>query len=217
MFFFPLGCVVALLFLLFLPILFILIFFNIVAFSFEELRLSPGIAVLILLLTLVGSVINIPLTRRKIKYVQDTGFWGFFRPPRVQASGLAINLGGAIIPIGLSVYLLFIVPSVWQVLAATAVMTIISKFLARTVPGVGIRLSMFIPPIFAAILALILARQFAAPCAYIAGTMGTLIGVDILNLNKINRLGGIASIGGAGVFDGIFLVGVVSVLLTALF
>jgi uncharacterized membrane protein len=44
-----------------------------------------------------------------------------------------------------------------------------------------------------------------------------LIGADILNLRKINRMGGVASIGGAGVFDGIFLVGIVSVLLTALF
>ena len=217
MFFFPLGCVVGLLFLLALPIIFILIFFNIVAFSFEELGLPPGIAILILFLTLVGSAINIPLTKRKIEYVRDTTPFGFFRVPQVKSSGLAINLGGAIIPVCLSAYLLTIVPSLWPILAATAAMTIITKFLARPVPGVGIGLPMFIPPIFAAILAILLAREFAAPCAYIAGTTGTLIGADLLNLKKVKKLGGVASIGGAGVFDGIFLVGIISVLLTAFF
>jgi uncharacterized membrane protein len=96
-------------------------------------------------------------------------------------------------------------------------MTVTSKLLARVTPGVGIRLPLFIPPILAAVFALILAPSFAAPCAYISGTMGTLIGADLLNLRKMRKLGGMASIGGAGVFDGIFLVGVVSVLLTALF
>ena len=96
-------------------------------------------------------------------------------------------------------------------------MAIITKLLARPVTGVGITLPMFIPPIIAAVLALIIAYQFAAPCAYIAGTIGTLVGADILNLHKLQNLRGVASIGGAGGFDGIFLVGIVSVLLTAFF
>jgi uncharacterized membrane protein len=48
----------------------------------------------------------------------------------------------------------------------------------------------------------------------VAGTMGVLIGADILNLKKAQKYGGFLSIGGAGVFDGIFLVGIVSALLT---
>ena len=47
--------------------------------------------------------------------------------------------------------------------------------------------------------------------------MGTLIGADIMNLGKIQGLGApVASIGGAGTFDGVFLVGIVAVLLAAL-
>jgi uncharacterized membrane protein len=56
--------------------------------------------------------------------------------------------------------------------------------------------------------------QFAAPTAYVAGTLGTLIGADILNLNKLKDMRApVASIGGAGTFDGIFLSGIIAVLL----
>ena len=46
--------------------------------------------------------------------------------------------------------------------------------------------------------------------------MGVLIGADLLNLHRIRRFQGMISIGGAGLFDGIFLVGIVAVFLTAL-
>jgi uncharacterized membrane protein len=46
--------------------------------------------------------------------------------------------------------------------------------------------------------------------------LGTLIGADILNLKKIRNLGApVASIGGAGTFDGIFLTGILAVILSA--
>jgi len=45
--------------------------------------------------------------------------------------------------------------------------------------------------------------------------MGTLIGTDLLNLNKLKRLGAQkVSIGGAGVFDGIYLTGIVAAFLS---
>ena len=72
----------------------------------------------------------------------------------------------------------------------------------------------FIPPLFSALFALILVPEFTAPAAFISGVLGTLIGADILNLKKIQRYGGFLSIGGAGVFDGIFLVGIVSALIS---
>ena len=92
-------------------------------------------------------------------------------------------------------------------------MIILTKFLARVIPGKGITLPFFIPPIFSAVFALVLAPEFAAPTAFVGGVLGTLIGADILNLRKARKYGGYLSIGGAGVFDGIFLVGIVSTLL----
>jgi uncharacterized membrane protein len=50
--------------------------------------------------------------------------------------------------------------------------------------------------------------------AYISGTLGTLIGADLLNMRAITKLGApVVSIGGAGTFDGVFLAGVIAVLL----
>jgi uncharacterized membrane protein len=72
-----------------------------------------------------------------------------------------------------------------------------------------------VPPLLAALLALIISPANAPPVAYISGTLGTLIGADLMNLKKITGLGApVASIGGAGTFDGIFLTGIIAVLLT---
>jgi len=217
MIFIPIALLIFLAFILFLPILFILVYFHVVTLGFEKLGISPEVTIFLLFLILIGSCINIPLTKKKLVYLARPRFFGLFRVPRVEVQGIAINFGGAIVPISLSFYFLFLS---WRagfqlqpVLIATILMIIICKFLARVIPGTGIVLPALIPPIFSAIFALILAPGFAAPTAFISGVLGTLIGADILNLRKIQRYGGYLSIGGAGVFDGIFLVGIVSALL----
>lgn len=69
----------------------------------------------------------------------------------------------------------------------------------------------------AAVVAMLIARDNAAPVAYIAGVWGTLVGADLLNLHRIRELGAhVLSIGGAGAFDGIFLVGIVAAIKFAL-
>lgn len=133
-----------------------------------------------------------------------------------QEYGLAINLGGTIIPTGVSIYLLFKAPLL-PTLLATALMILICKFLTSPVPGRGLIIPMIIPPVLATAFALLLGGDFAPQVAYISGVLGTLIGGDLLNLGRARKLGaGIVSIGGAGVFDGIFLVGILSVVLTAI-
>jgi uncharacterized membrane protein len=88
---------------------------------------------------------------------------------------------------------------------------------ARPIPGVGIATPMFIPPIVAAIVGSLLSGglpHHASAIAYISGVLGTLIGADLMNLRRLSELGApVASIGGAGTFDGIFLTGIVAVLL----
>ena len=215
MFFFPIGCLILALFILFLPILFFLAFFHIISFGFEKLGFSPEATLLILFLILIGSGVNIPLTKKKRIYVEKSYFFGLFKKPEIESRGVTLNLGGAIIPILLSAFFLTKIP-LEPVLIATILMIIVSYSLARIIPGRGIALPAFIPPIFSALFALILAPGFPAPTAFISGVLGTLIGADILNLKKIQKTSpGILSIGGAGVFDGIFLVGIVSVFLTS--
>lgn len=216
MIFAPLGCLAAVLLFLSVPLILVLLFLNLLTFSFAELGLSASSAMALILVMLVGSLINIPLTRKRVSYARPTSVRGVFSPPMTEYSGVALNVGGALVPLCLSLYLLTVVPSMWEVGVATAVMAVVAKLSARVIPGRGIVLPMFIPPILSALVAIVLAREFAAPVAYIAGTLGTLIGADLLNLNRIQRFPGMVSIGGAGLFDGIFLVGIVAVFLTAL-
>jgi uncharacterized membrane protein len=95
-------------------------------------------------------------------------------------------------------------------------MTGLSYWLAKPVAGVGITIPFFIPPLASAAIALILTRgRNAALVAYISGVFGVLIGADLLHLSALGT-GGVQmiSIGGAGVFDGIFLTGVIAAFLS---
>lgn len=213
MFFSSFGCLIFILFILLLPFLFLLGFFRIITIGFEKLGLSFGTTILILFLMLLGSGINIPLTKQKLIKVKEPVFFGLFKEEKLKVQGIAINLGGGIIPILLAFYFLTRVP-VMPALLATVFMIIVCYYLARSIPGLGIVLPAFIPPIFAVLFALIFSPGFPAPTAFISGVLGTLIGADILNLRKIQSMKPtFFSIGGAGVFDGIFLVGIVSALL----
>jgi len=97
---------------------------------------------------------------------------------------------------------------------ATAAIAILSRLISRPIPGLGVVMPILVPPLAAAAVALLLNSAQSAPLAYIAGTLGVIIGADLLRLNDIRRLGTpLASIGGAGTFDGIFITGIVAVLL----
>jgi uncharacterized membrane protein len=128
-----------------------------------------------------------------------------------------VNAGGAVIPAVMSTYLVIRYQLWLKAAIAAAIIAFIVHASATPVPGIGIAVPVFVPVVATAILALLLSREYAAPLAYIGGSMGTLIGADLLNLDKIGSLGApIASIGGAGTFDGIFLTGILAVLLAGL-
>jgi len=83
---------------------------------------------------------------------------------------------------------------------------------ATTVIGIG--MPVFIAPVVAVITAVLLEPANAAPLAFSSGVLGVLLGADILHLADIRAMGvRVASIGGAGTFDGIFLTGIIAVLL----
>jgi uncharacterized membrane protein len=67
------------------------------------------------------------------------------------------------------------------------------------------------PVVVTAIVAMLLLREDSAPLAYIAGSLGTLIGADLTNLDKVRGLGAPVT------FDGIFLTGILAVLLASLY
>ena len=207
------------LFLLFF--LFGLVKFGLFALAFDRLGLPPEQLFSLLFLCIVGSMINIPIRRVRLDHepreMEVVSFYGLrFRPPpwRQREMVLAVNVGGAVIPSLLSLYLLTHTGAPWRMLLAIAVVSFIVHKIARPVPGLGIAIPMFVPPLAAALTALIINPHWATPTAYVAGTLGTLIGADVLNLHRIKQLNApVASIGGAGTFDGIFLTGILAVLL----
>jgi uncharacterized membrane protein len=75
----------------------------------------------------------------------------------------------------------------------------------------------FVPAIASALVAMLLSFRRAAPLAYIGGSLGALVGADLLNLDRVQGLSApVVSIGGAGTFDGVFLTGILAVLLAGL-
>ena len=131
---------------------------------------------------------------------------------------VAVNVGGAVIPTLVSIYLL-IKRDLWvKGIVATAIVALVIHWMAEPIPGLGIAVPVFMPVVVTAIVAVVLSREYSAPLAYIAGSLGTLIGADLTNLSKVRGLGApVASSGGAGTFDGIFLTGILAVLLASLY
>ncbi len=226
----PVGMLFMLLlaFLLFAVVGFL--FLDLARTAFTRIGFTWSDALLVLLLSLIGSGINIPVKNMECRTPMTTeryvrAFGVTYRVPVVEnvncSTLLAVNVGGAVIPIVISVLLLYRFPAALSyAIAGIAFVALITNRVARPVNGLGIVTPALLPPLIAALAAIVLVyflnapHQFIFLIAYVGGTLGTLIGADILNLNRIKDMGApVASIGGAGTFDGIFLSGLIAVLL----
>jgi len=205
---------------------FLLVFIQLglLRYAYMRLGLSSGAALLLLFASLIGSFFNIPVAELPAQQVvsgREIEFFGmvYVVPEMVRAPStiIAVNVGGALIPTVVSLYLLI---SHWlwvRGAVATIVVAIVCYALSQPIRGLGIAEPVFVPALTSAVVAIILSREYAAPLAYIGGSLGTLIGADLLNLGSVRGLGApVVSIGGAGTFDGIFLIGIVSVLIASL-
>jgi uncharacterized membrane protein len=197
---------------------------NVVSYAYSRLGLAEGWAFAILFGSIVGSWFNIPVAvLRGATTVEPTlvRVYGMLyvvpRPVRVGTKVVAVNVGGAVIPTTLSAYLIVHDGLGWWSLVAVVLVALITHFVARVVPGVGIVVPTFVPPLAAALIVWFANVEKAAALAYVGGTLGTLIGGDLLNLRRLRELDApVVSIGGAGTFDGIFVTGILAVLLAAI-
>lgn len=202
----------------------VLIEIGVLQYVFTTMGVSRRYMFALLVGSLLGSYLNIPVARlasHPVRSAQVVQYFGmeWVVPVMVNSPGtiVAVNVGGAIIPTVLSFYLIFKHRLFLLAPVAVLIVTIIVHLMARPVQGVGIAVPVFIPPLITALVALSLSRWRAAPLAYVAGSLGTLIGADLMNLDKVAGLGApVASIGGAGKFDGIFLTGLVAVLIAGI-
>ncbi len=136
---------------------------------------------------------------------------------------VGINTGGAIIPVILSAYLSIKNKlQLSRIFLGIIVVAIITYFVTEPIPQIGIvaKFPFWLLPVFFASLASIILswkdKCKAAPLAYISGTIGVLIGADFLHLislleNEIQTTRN-AVIGGASIFDMVFITGILAVI-----
>ena len=197
---------------------------RVLQFAYSQLGIAPRYFFTWLFLSLAGSYVNLPIMRfapEQMTRLEEIPFYGVpYVIPTVETwpgTILAVNVGGAVIPVLLSLVLIaknrLWKDAVWGVL----VVSLACYLLAEPVPGLGIAIPVFYPPVIAATVALLLSRRYAAPLAYACGSLGTLIGADLMHLADIRGLGApVASIGGAGTFDAIFVSALLGVLIAGI-
>jgi len=193
---------------------------GLLAIAFEKLGLSPHSGLVLLFSALFGSLINLPVARVPAEepLTPPPAWTGLLRGPQLRFEGttlIAVNVGGCIIPVFFSLYLLRHTPlPVYEVVPAIVIVSAVSYYFSRPIPRLGIAMPVLIAPLTAALIAVLINTDHSAPLAYISGTLGVLVGADLLRLKDVRKLGApLASIGGAGTFDGIFMTGIVAVLL----
>ena len=215
-----------------LPLLLFLVLLVLLPFVFGQLftaaliklKLDPSTALLVVIGIFLGSPINIPVKRmsREESVVADPlpvfglqGWWPSLQRVRRETI-IAVNVGGCLIPVSLAIYEAAHLAvagrhALLGLLLAVVINTGVCYWMAKPVEGVGIAMPGLFPAIVASISALLLVPDQAPPVAFVAGVFGPLIGADLLHLRDIEKIAtGIASIGGAGTFDGIILSGIVA-------
>jgi uncharacterized membrane protein len=183
-----------------LGLLLVLVQFDAMRSAFEALGMSPAGAVLLLAGSAAGSYVDLP-----VAIIRD---WA----PRTV---IAVNVGGCGVPLGFAAWI------AWHAalpasagLAAVGAVAVVSRLASRVEPGVGVTMPVFVAPLAALTAGVVLAPSNPAPMAYVAGTYGVLLGADIGRLREALRQDApMLSIGGAGTRDGIFMAGLVAVLL----
>lgn len=201
-------------------VLFGLMLLRLLRYASLSMGITERALIAVLALSLLGSYINIPVAYfpgHRVVAAGEINYFGMtYIVPimrQMQGTRLVVNVGGCIIPVALSLYLLLKHRLYLLGAIGTAFVAAVCHYVAQPVPGFGIALPIFVPAIATAVIAIALTRRQAAPLAYISGSLGTLIGADLLNLGAVQALGApVASIGGAGTFDGIFVTGLLAVL-----
>jgi uncharacterized membrane protein len=224
MHYFPIAFPLLFFFVLLFLALIILIEIGVLEYAYQKIGVNRRYVFALLLLSLLGSYVNLPVYQLPPEQVKSGGIVFFFGIPYVipvvtkwPGTVIAVNLGGAVVPTLLSLYLIAKNRLYFRSLLGVVLVAVVVHLLAHPVPGVGIAVPVLIPPAVATIAALVLSWHYAPAMAYIVGSLGTLIGADLSNLGRIQGLGApVASIGGAGTFDGIFTTGILAVLLASL-
>jgi uncharacterized membrane protein len=200
-----------------------LLFLGLAGAAFTRLGFSWIAAIAFVLLMILGSFISIPLgkiRRDTIRLAPSEGVPFDSLVTASPASGVwetvvSLNLGGSVIPLALSCYLLFraypVVGPALPVLVGTGILvvTIVSYVTTRPLKGYGLRSPFFMPGLTALLAGLLLSGGTglsAGVIAFVSGTAGTLLGANVAHVRDLRDLDvPEVSIGGTGTFAAIFI------------
>lgn len=183
-----------------LVIVAILIYVGVAQRILDRMRLTDREALLFIAAMALGNFIEVPIT-----------------------ANVAVNIGGAVVPAALAIYL-FVkagtakekTRSIIATLVATAVIYGANKLFPAT-PLFPLPIDpMYLYAILAAAAGYIAGRSRRT--AFIAGVLSMIL-VDIISRLEVAYIGGTSSvtIGGAGLFDGVVIVGILAVALAEIF
>jgi uncharacterized membrane protein len=209
------------LFVVFLPLLVLYIVYLILSRAFHEMGFSSWEAVVIVFVSfLLGSGLVDGIAGIRFSNLTLFTYHTYWL--------VGVNVGGALIPLALSVYLILKNKlRVAFVVVGIVLVAVITYLVTYPDPTQGIVAEFpywLIPVLGASLLSVVFSRGMvkkAAPFAYTIGTLGVLIGADVLHLFGLLSFPVHAStnavIGGASVFDMVFITGVLAVFLDSLF
>ena len=207
-----------------------LLFLGLIGSALAKLGFNIFWIILLIIGMIVGSFVNIPLMKVKseqqfVRVEHGRLMDRLYKVPEFSnETMIAVNVGGCVIPVFVSIYILlsaltFADPIGLYIrcLIGTAIVAVAVFKTSQPIAGVGIATGFLIPPLCALICAIVLSGGdsfTAVAVAYISGTIGTLIGADVMNIRNLSNSGApVASIGGAGTFDAIFLSGIIAAFL----
>jgi len=188
-----------------------LLILGLIGAAFTRLGFSWISALVVVLVMLIGSFVNVPVYRIRrdmIRVSPDNA------SAQVWDTTISLNLGGAVIPVCLSLYMVYKAilltgtSLLFQVCAGITIVAIITFISTRRVVCSGIQVPLLIPGLTALLAGVLLAGGSglsAAVTAFVSGTTGVLLGGNIVNLFRIKDLEvPEVSFGGAGTFGSVF-------------
>lgn len=190
--------------------------------SLDKLGLSPLSAVALFALILFGRKFNLPIFAwRSDPFSREAiihplpGHALRFLHVAPEKTFVAVNLGGAVIPLAFSLYLLMHAALPVESLAlAVPLLTGIAYYGGTLLPAAKGGIPTLVTPLAAALAAIWLDPAHAPALAFIGGTLGILLGADILRQREASRASSShVMIGGPGTFNGILFSGILAALL----
>jgi uncharacterized membrane protein len=181
--------------------------------ALDQLGLSAESAMLLLLMTVACRSVSLRLCtmrggRQRLKRFPEVIQRAVlkWRKPFIEETAVALNVGGVLIPLGISLYELLHASLGPSLLWIASIFVVGVTQIVRRKAICGVRPFVLVAPVVALLLGWSLGAEHRAAFTYVSGFVGILAGADLLELHDLQNIGiREVVIGGDASFDAIFL------------